>query len=73
MGLSSTGADALFEIISLCEQALTELAPESNGLQGGLGADKPRSLRRRGSTNMARHLSLIPGGLSVTTRMPTAR
>ena len=73
MGRSNTGAEALFEIIRLCEQALMELSPEDNGLEDVALTDKPRQFRRRRSTNIVRRLLLIPGGLSTTTRRVTGR
>jgi len=73
MNGSSTGTDALIEILSLCEQALTELGPDAETAPRIIRADNSRHFRRYRRAKIANRLLLIPGGLSTAARRVTYR
>jgi hypothetical protein len=73
MSRSNTSTDALIEILSLCEQALTELNPHDEAAPSHDRSDKSSHLRKRKRANITHGLLLIPGGLSITNRRVTGR
>jgi hypothetical protein len=74
MGPSITCAEALVEILSLCEQTLTALRRRPVQLGLNPSADKYRRIRRHGDANIGRQMVLLQGGLgkqAPASRKPT--
>ncbi len=55
-------AEALVEILSLCEQTLTALHPRRARRESNLPADKYCRTRRHSGANFGRKLILLQGG-----------
>lgn len=68
MGRTNSSTDALIEILSFCEQALTALDPHKAGIAVLSQLNKSCHSRRRKHTSLAHRLQLIPGGLSLDNR-----
>jgi hypothetical protein len=64
MGQSGTCAEALVDILSLCEQTLTALREPDDKRPTAALADKYRQLRPQKRANFVRQFVLIQGGLS---------
>jgi len=62
MASPSTGADALIEILNLCEQTLIALELTQNGNRDVLRMDNPNRPSQRPRTNFARPFVLVRGG-----------
>lgn len=73
MARVNTGADALIEILDLCEQALTTLCPGEDHPSNRPASDKTSQARQQMHTNVARRLVLIQGGLPSDFQHPGAR
>jgi hypothetical protein len=63
MGPSITCAEALVEILNLCEQTLTALRRRPVQLGLNPSADKYRRIRRHRDANIGHRLVLLHGGL----------
>ena len=73
MGKSGTSAEALLEILNLCEQTLTALNAEyPDGARSHKLVQDRLHERRRGS-KFVRRLFLIRGGLSAIDHQPSTR
>jgi hypothetical protein len=68
MSRSNTSTDPLIEILSLCEQALTELHTRNGAAPNQDRSHKLSHLRKGKRANITHRLVLIPGGLSVAQR-----
>jgi len=68
MGQSITCAEALIEILNLCEQTLTALGRHEEGLISTPPADKYRHPGRYKSANVVRRFVFIQGGLTNESR-----
>ena len=66
MGNFGSSAEALVEILTLCEQTLTALKADYDNSLRANPSDQNRRLERGPSTNVVRHLFLIRGGLAHT-------
>ena len=64
MARSSTGTDALIEILNLCEQTLTALEPDPFVKPDTLQADKASDSRQLPCAKVGRQFVLIRGGLA---------
>jgi hypothetical protein len=73
MGRVSTGADALIEILELCEQTLTAICLPEDVSVRHQAADKPSQSRQHMRANVARRFILIQGGLPGNLQHPNAR
>ena len=73
MGRVSTSADALIEILDLCEQTLTIFCPHDDVLSNSRESDKTSQSRQPMRANVARRLVLIQGGLPGDLQHPNAR
>jgi hypothetical protein len=63
MGSSISCAEALVEILNLCEQTLTALRTRRAQLGSAGSTDKYRRIRRQRDTNVDHRLILLQGGL----------
>jgi hypothetical protein len=70
MGQASTGAEALIDILNLCDQALSALSPEPAMPSPGANSDPAR---RHGRRLSATRLTLIKGGLRTDSTGPQLR
>ena len=68
MGPSITCAEALVEILNLCEQTLTALGRHEEGSLSATPADKYCRTRHHKNTNIVRQFVLIQGGLASESR-----
>jgi len=68
MSRTNTSTDALLEILTFCEQALTALDPLKAGVGVLSQSNKTCHSWQGKRSNLAHHLQLIPGGLSLPTR-----
>jgi hypothetical protein len=68
MGRTNTSTDALIEILTFCEQALTALDPHKAGAAALSQSNKSCHSRQRKHTSLAHQLRVIPGGLSFARR-----
>jgi hypothetical protein len=66
MGKLGNSAEALVEILNLCEQTLTALKGDDDNALRPQQSDQNRRQEPRRSTNFVRQLFLIRGGLSRT-------
>jgi hypothetical protein len=73
MGRSNTSTDALVELLSLCEQTLTALQPDSDRDTSVAQSDKANHSRYGKRASIGPRLVLISGGLSMINRGATAR
>jgi hypothetical protein len=80
MGKLGSSAEALIEILNLCEQTLTALKADYDEAlrplqtdQNCLQSDQNRRQEPRRSTKLVRRLFLIRGGLSRTDQQLSAR
>ena len=73
MALPNASTDALIEILSFCEQALTALHSCKVADEFIPRSTKSRHSRQDKATNVVRHLHLIPGGRSNTSEGSLAR
>jgi hypothetical protein len=73
MGRGNTGADALIEILELCEQALTAVCLSEDATTQQQPVDKSSQSRPQKRTNLARRLILVQGGRAANIRHPNAR
>jgi len=64
MARTTTGTDALVEILSFCEEALTALHPHNASEPVLSRSSKASQLRRNQRRNSTGRLQLIQGGLS---------
>jgi len=67
MSRTNTSTDALIEILSFCEQALTALDPHKAGVAALSQSNKSCHTNLK-HTGPAHRLHLIPGGLSLPNR-----
>ncbi len=72
MALSNPCADALVEILNLCEQTLTALREHEERHITAPLADKYRHSRLQKRANIVRQFVLIQGGLSSEVRQSSA-
>jgi hypothetical protein len=63
MGKLATSTEALIEILNLCEQTLTAISADSDGVLDAQQPDQNRREDQRHSTKSVRRLFLIRGGL----------
>jgi hypothetical protein len=73
MGSAGTSADALIEILDLCEQTLTVLCPHDDVPSPSRASDKTSQSRQPMRANVARRLVLIQGGLPSDLQHPNNR
>lgn len=73
MGKSGTSAEALIEILNLCEQTLTALNTDYADVARSHKSDQDRRYERRRRSKFVRRLFLIRGGLSAIDHQPSAR
>jgi len=73
MGNFGNSAEALVEILNLCEQTLSALKTDYEERLRAKPFDQNRRQEQRRSTNLVRHLWLIRGGLSDTDRQLVVR
>jgi hypothetical protein len=73
MGKAGTSAEALIEILNLCEQTLTALKADYDHALVSDQSDQNCRHERRRSTKYVPRLSLIRGGLSRTDRQLSVR
>lgn len=72
MGRASTSADALIEILDLCEQTLTAVCQFDEASPQHWPSDKSSQSRQQMRANVARRLVLIQGGLPGDVQRPNA-
>jgi len=73
MARTSNSSDALLEILSLCEQALTGLNPQNEAVPNRNPSDKSNHFRNQRRAKLAHQLRLIQGGLSTSKHRLTDR
>jgi hypothetical protein len=73
MGKFDNSAEALVEILTLCEQTLTALGADYDNCLSARQTDQNGREARRCSTKIVRQLFLIEGGLSRKDRQFSAR
>ena len=73
MGNAGTSAEALIEILNLCEQTLTSLNEDWVDSAPSFKSDQVRRTEHARRSKFARHLFLIRGGLSKIDRQPQVR
>ena len=73
MGKTGTSAEALIEILNLCEQTLTALNADSADGGRGDNSDQDRRYERRRRSKFVRRLFLIKGGLFGIDHQSSAR
>jgi hypothetical protein len=72
MGRVSTSADALIEILDLCEQTLTAVCQRDEASAQLWPSDKSSQSRQQMCGNVTRRLVLIQGGLPGNVQHPNA-
>jgi len=73
MGKTGTSAEALIEILNLCEQTLTALNADYTDGGRGDNSDQDRRYERRRRSKFVRRLFLIKGGLCADSQQPSTR
>ena len=73
MGIAATSAEALIEILNLCEQTLTALRADYDQALVSDQSDQNCRHEPQSSTKLVRHLFLIRGGLYRTDQQLSVR